>query len=44
MITVTTAEQALKEVYLGVIGNHLNFGANPLLSKIKQTTISSSCI
>lgn len=38
MITVSTAEKALKTVYLGVIGNQLNYGANPLLSKIKQTT------
>ncbi len=38
MITLTTADQALKTVYLGVIGNQLNMGANPLLAKIKQTT------
>lgn len=38
MITLETADNALKTVYLGVIGNQLNIGANPLLSKIKQTT------
>lgn len=38
MITIKTAEDALKTVYLGVIGNQLNFHSNPLLSKIKQTT------
>ena len=38
MITLSTADKALKEVYLGVLGNQLNFGSNPLLSKIKQTT------
>ena len=38
MVTLETAEKALKSVYLGVIGNQLNMGANPLLSKIKQTT------
>ncbi len=38
MITLLTAEKALKTVYLGVIGNQLNYGANPLLARIKQTT------
>ena len=38
MITLTTADNALKSIYLGVIGNQLNVGANPLLTKIKQTT------
>lgn len=38
MITLETADSALKTVYLGVIGNQLNTGANPLLTKIKQTT------
>ena len=38
MITLETADNALKSVYLGVIGNQLNVGANPLLTKIKQTT------
>lgn len=38
MVTLTTADNALKTIYLGVIGNQLNVGANPLLTKIKQTT------
>ena len=38
MITLETADSALKTVYLGVIGNQLNVSANPLLTKIKQTT------
>lgn len=38
MITLETADSALKTVYLGVIGNQLNTGANPLLTKIKQTS------
>ncbi len=38
MITLSTADKALKSVYLGVIGNQLNYGANALLSRIKQTT------
>lgn len=38
MITLETADSALKTVYLGVVGNQLNIGANPLLTKIKQTT------
>ncbi len=38
MISLTTADSALKSVYLGVIGNQLNIGANPLLTRIKQTT------
>ena len=38
MVTLETADSALKSVYLGVIGNQLNVGANPLLTRIKQTT------
>ncbi|MDD4211224.1 MAG: phage major capsid protein [Clostridia bacterium] len=38
MVTLTSAENALKTVYLGVVTNQLNVNANPLLSKIKQTT------
>jgi len=38
MVTLNTADEALKTVYLGVIGNQLNVGANPLLTKIKQTS------
>ena len=38
MVTMETAEKALKTVYLGVVANQLNVGVNPLLAKIKQTT------
>ena len=38
MVTLTSAENALKTVYLGVVSNQLNVNANPLLAKIKQTT------
>lgn len=38
MVTMETAEKALKTVYLGVVANQLNVGVNPFLSKIKQTS------
>ena len=38
MVTLSTADSALKEVYLGVVSNQLNTGINPLLAKINQTT------
>ena len=38
MVTLQSAENALKTVYLGVVSNQLNINANPLLGKIKQTT------
>lgn len=38
MITLTSAENALKEVYLGVLANQLNVAANPLLAQIKRST------
>ena len=38
MVTLSSAENALKTVYLGVVANQLNVNANPLLSQIKQTT------
>jgi len=38
MVTLTTAEKALKTLYLGVVSNQLNTGINPLLSKIQQST------
>ena len=38
MVTLSTADNALKEVYLGVLSNQLNLTVNPLLSKINQTT------
>ncbi|MBE7075293.1 MAG: phage major capsid protein [Clostridiales bacterium] len=38
MVTLTSAESALKTVYLGVVANQLNINSNPLLGKIKQST------
>ncbi len=38
MVTLQSAENALKTVYLGVVANQLNINANPLLGKIKQST------
>lgn len=38
MVTLETAEKALKTVYLGVVANQLNVGVNPLLAKIEQTS------
>lgn len=38
MVTLSTADSALKEVYLGVVSNQLNTAINPLLAKINQTT------
>ena len=38
MVTLQTAENALKTVYLGVVSDQLNINSNPLLSKIKQST------
>lgn len=38
MVTLQTAEDALKSVYLGVVSDQLNINANPLLNKIKQST------
>lgn len=38
MITLATADNALKDVYLGVVSDQLNTTTNPLLAKIKQTT------
>ncbi len=37
MVTINSAENALKSVYLGVVANQLNVNANPLLSKIKKS-------
>ena len=37
MVTLTTAENALKTVYLGVVSDQLNINANPLLAKIKHS-------
>lgn len=38
MVSLTSAENALKNLYLGVVSEQLNTGINPLLSKIKQTS------
>lgn len=38
MVTLQTAENALKTIYLGVVSNQLNVGVNPLLARIEQTT------
>ena len=38
MVTLQTAENALKNVYLGVVANQLNINANPLLAKIKHSS------
>lgn len=38
MISLTTAESALKDAYLEAVSNQLNTKTNPLYSKIKQST------
>ncbi|MBQ8522776.1 MAG: phage major capsid protein [Clostridia bacterium] len=38
MISLTTAESALKDAYLNAVSNQLNTNANPLLAKIKQSS------
>ena len=38
MISLYTAENALRDVYLGVLSNQLNCNICPLLGKIKQTS------
>lgn len=38
MVTLTTADNALKTLYLGVISEQLNTNTNPLLNKIAQST------
>ncbi len=38
MVTLTTAQDALKVVYLGVLTDQLNIKSNPLLAKINHTT------
>lgn len=38
MVSLTSASNALKNVYLGVVANQLNVNANPLLGKIEQST------
>lgn len=38
MVTMSTAENALKSYYLDYVSDQLNYGINPFLAKIKQTT------
>ena len=38
MVTMNSADKALKSLYLGVVSEQLNTASNPLLSKIKQST------
>ncbi len=38
MVTLQTAENALKSVYLDVVANQLNVKANPLMAKIKRSS------
>lgn len=38
MVTLQTAENALKEVYLGVVANQINIASSPLLAKIKRSS------
>ena len=38
MVTMTSADNALKTLYLGVVTEQINTNANPLLAKIKQST------
>ena len=38
MVTMTSADKALKTLYLGVVAEQLNTDVNPLLTAIKQTT------
>ena len=38
MVTLSSADNVLKQVYLGVVSEQLNTSINPLLGKIKQTT------
>ena len=37
MVTLETADNALKSVYLGVVANQLNVSSNPLYAKIKRS-------
>ncbi len=39
MVTINNAENALKTIYLGAVTELLNTKANPLLSKIEQTSV-----
>lgn len=37
MVTLSTADNALKSVYLGVVSEQININSNPLLARIKQS-------
>ena len=37
MVSLTSADNALKNVYIGVVANQLNISANPLLAQIKRS-------
>ena len=37
MVSLTSADNALKHVYIGVVANQLNVSANPLLAQIKRS-------
>ncbi len=38
MVTINSADKALKSLYLGVVAEQLNTEVNPLLARIKQST------
>ena len=38
MVTLTSADNALKTLYLGVVADQLNTAVNPLLARFEQTT------
>ena len=38
MVSITSADKALKSLYLGVVTEQLNTGINPFLAKIKMST------
>ena len=38
MVTMSSADNALKTLYLGVVTEQINTNANPLLAKIRQST------
>lgn len=38
MVTMTSADSALKEFYLGAVSEQLNTAVNPLLARIRQST------
>lgn len=44
MITLATAEKALKEVYLDVVSDQLNTTVNPLLARLEKPLGTSTAI